>query len=56
VPQPTSELNAEGMMERRRLEDALRRSGGNRTEAAKLLGISRVTLWKRLQKYGVEER
>jgi PAS domain S-box-containing protein len=55
APEKASELNAEGMMERRRLEDALRRSGGNRTEAARLLGISRVTLWKRLQKYGVEE-
>jgi len=55
APGKASELNAEGMMERRRLEDALRRSGGNRTEAARLLGISRVTLWKRMQKYGVDE-
>ena len=43
-------------MERRRVEDALRRAKGNRTEAAKLMGISRVTFWKRMQKYGVEER
>jgi DNA-binding NtrC family response regulator len=57
--QPESErgsLSAEGMLERRRLEDALRRSGNSRTEAAKLLGISRVTLWKRMQKYGIGAR
>ena len=46
-------LSAEGQVERKRLEDALRRSDGNRTKAAKLLGVSRVTLWKRMQKYGI---
>ncbi|MBA3542769.1 MAG: sigma-54-dependent Fis family transcriptional regulator [Deltaproteobacteria bacterium] len=34
------------------IDDALRRSGGNRTEAARLLGISRVTLWKRMRRLG----
>jgi PAS domain S-box-containing protein len=49
------ELTAEGLLERRRLEDALRRAGGSRTEAARLLGVSRVTLWKRIQKYRLKE-
>lgn len=36
------------------LIDALRRAQGNKSEAARLLGISRVTLWKRLKKYDIE--
>jgi two-component system response regulator HydG len=32
---------------------ALERSGGNKTEAARSLGISRVTLWKRLKDYDI---
>ncbi|MBI3858498.1 MAG: PAS domain-containing protein [Planctomycetes bacterium] len=38
--------------EREVIRDALRTTGGNRTEAAKLLGMSRVTLWKRLKRMG----
>jgi PAS domain S-box-containing protein len=49
-------MTPEGALERRRLEDALRRADGNRTKAAKLLGVSRVTLWKRMQKYGIAVR
>jgi len=29
--------------------------GGNRTRAAKVLGIDRVSLWRKLKKYGMEE-
>ncbi|MCA9172683.1 MAG: hypothetical protein KDB23_33695, partial [Planctomycetales bacterium] len=28
--------------------------GGNRTKAAELLGTSRVTLWKKISRYGIE--
>ncbi|MBA3037339.1 MAG: hypothetical protein FP814_12705, partial [Desulfobacterium sp.] len=27
--------------------------GGNQSEAARILGISRVTIWKRMKKYGI---
>jgi transcriptional regulator with PAS, ATPase and Fis domain len=45
-PQPRS-------AEARRLLDALRRTGGNKKQAASLLGMSRVTLWRRLQELGI---
>jgi DNA-binding NtrC family response regulator len=39
--------------ERDILEDALRRSKGNQTEAARALRISRATLQYRLRRYGL---
>jgi transcriptional regulator of acetoin/glycerol metabolism len=32
----------------------LKEAGGNKSEAARVLGISRVTLWKRLKQYGIQ--
>ena len=40
--------------ERTRLIDTLRQVGGNQSEAARILGVSRVTVWKRIKKYGVD--
>ncbi len=40
-------------LEKRRIADALERSAGNQTTAAKLLGISRRTLLGRLDAYGL---
>ncbi len=40
--------------ERRRLMEALTAAGGNKSEAARILGISRVTLWKRLKAYDIQ--
>jgi len=40
--------------ERRKLIKALQESGGNKTAAARLLGVSRVTLWKRLKKHNIQ--
>ena len=33
---------------------ALRRTGGNQSKAARLLGVSRVTVWNRMRKYGIK--
>ena len=35
---------------------ALRQTGGNRSEAARILGISRVTVWKQIKKFGIDIR
>ena len=41
-------------VERREIEKALRIAGGNKTRASDLLGISRFTLQRKLEKYGME--
>jgi len=40
--------------EREQLLAALQQAHGNKSEAARLLGVSRVTLWKRLKAHGIE--
>ncbi len=38
---------------RQALLEVLKQSGGNRSEAARRLGISRVTIWNRMKKLGI---
>lgn len=38
------------------LIEALRRSKGNQSEAARILGISRVTVWNRMKQFGILAR
>jgi transcriptional regulator of acetoin/glycerol metabolism len=40
--------------ERERLPKALRRFRGNQSETARALGVSRVTIWKRIKKYKID--
>jgi transcriptional regulator with PAS, ATPase and Fis domain len=42
--------------ERARVGEALRRAGGNRARAAAALGISRVTLWRRMRELSIAGR
>jgi PAS domain S-box-containing protein len=39
---------------RQELIKALQATDGNKSEAARRLGVSRVTLWKRIKKYGIQ--
>lgn len=41
--------------ERKIVENALNANGGNRTKTAKILGVSRMTLFYKMRKYGLLE-
>ncbi|HSQ87108.1 MAG TPA: sigma 54-interacting transcriptional regulator [Desulfobacterales bacterium] len=40
--------------EREKFLKVLQQAGGNQSEAARILGVSRVTIWKRIKKYGID--
>ena len=44
---------ARDLAERRQIERALRQTDGQIIEAAKLLGISRTTLWEKMRRLGL---
>ncbi|TMB24434.1 MAG: sigma-54-dependent Fis family transcriptional regulator [Deltaproteobacteria bacterium] len=48
-----TELSTLGDMERRLITAALRKSEGNKKEAARLLGIDRQRLYRKIEKYGL---
>ena len=39
---------------RDRFIEVLQAAGGNQSEAARRLGVSRITVWKRIKKYGID--
>ncbi|MCP4670178.1 MAG: PAS domain S-box protein [Desulfobacula sp.] len=43
-----------GFTEKEKLIDVLQQVDGNQTKAAKILKVSRVTIWKRIKKYGIK--
>lgn len=50
VPPPVA---AAAEIQKRALMDALKKAGGNQSEAARLLGVSRVTVWSRIKKFNL---
>jgi DNA-binding NtrC family response regulator len=49
----TIPFQAKYLKERKHLLDALQKADGNQTEAARILGVNRVTVWKRMKKFGI---
>ncbi len=43
-----------GLKKKKALVRALRQTRGNRSEAARVLGVSRVTVWKQINKFGID--
>jgi two-component system, NtrC family, response regulator HydG len=54
VQQLACELDLDCVKARDAMIAVLRQAGGNQSKAAKLLGVSRVTVWKRMKKYGID--
>jgi two-component system response regulator HydG len=54
IGQSTKITNSADFEKRDELIQALRQTGGNRSEAARILGISRVTVWKQINKFGID--
>jgi len=46
-------MNAGAPFKKQQLIEALGRAGGNQSEAARLLGVSRVTVWHRIKRFGL---
>ena len=53
---PTKAVDNLEDLRRQELMKALVESGGNQSEAAKLLGVSRVTIWKRMKRFGINNK
>ncbi len=43
-----------GLSEKEKLLNALQQADGNQTKAAGILGVSRITVWKRIKKHGIQ--
>ena len=43
-------------IEKQELLDALEKCGGNQSKAAKILGVSRVTVWNRMKRHGINSK
>ena len=41
-------------IQKRQLIEALERAGGNQSKAARILNVSRVTVWNRMKKFGIK--
>lgn len=50
---PSSLTEEKRLLEKERIEQVLKRTHGNKSAAAKELGMSRVTLYKKIKKYGI---
>lgn len=54
LPTRSAALSILKATERRAIEDVLQRTGWNRTVASRELGVSRITLWRKMRKLGIK--
>lgn len=54
VSSPSGELSSLEANEAAHIARVLEHTGGNRNQAAEILGIDRVSLWRRIKRYGLE--
>jgi transcriptional regulator with PAS, ATPase and Fis domain len=52
---PTNLIEETVHVEKRRIEDAVQKTGGNKSEAARLLGLSRTTMLSKMRRYGMND-
>lgn len=48
-----STLDISDEIKKKKLVASLEKAGGNQSEAARILGVSRVTVWNQMKKYGI---
>jgi len=53
-PDPAAVPKSVDRQKKEALITALRKTGGNQSEASRILGVSRVTVWKQIKKYGID--
>jgi two-component system NtrC family response regulator len=52
---PTNLAEETVLVEKRRIEDAVQKASGNKSEAARLLGLSRTTMLSKMKRYGMDD-
>ena len=55
TPVQRSALNREEI-KKIELVEVLEKTGGNQSQAARLLGVTRVTVWNRMKRYGISSK
>ena len=55
TPSSRQELNTLQALEQQAIRQALQATGGDRVRAAKLLGIGKTTIYRKLKEYGMED-
>jgi two-component system, NtrC family, response regulator HydG len=53
-PEPPETKHPGDLKKKAALIRALKEANGNRSQAARILGVSRVTVWKQIKKYGID--
>jgi PAS domain S-box-containing protein len=54
TPSPTEDISPLSAAERKTIEEALKKHSGIRAAAARVLGISTVTLWRKMKKFSIK--